>query len=189
MLLPAYDLCKAAQAAAFFAIKSGGVINVLKLSKLMYLAERESMRRYDEPMFFDGLASMPDGPVASITLNFINGENMSPEWSSVVGARIGYDIPLARKNITIDDLDHLSRADRGILQNLWDRFGSWDRFQLRDWTHVPENIPEWQDPEGSSRSIAHATVFEALDKRDAEKLHEDVLEMRRLHRVLDRAAG
>ena len=112
MLLPAYDLCKAAQAAAFFAIKSGGVINVLKLSKLMYLAERESMRRYDEPMFFDGLASMPDGPVASITLNFINGENMSPEWSSVVGARIGYDIPLARKNITIDDLDHLSRADR-----------------------------------------------------------------------------
>jgi hypothetical protein len=37
VMLPGFDLDKAAQATTFFALKSGGAINVLKLSKLLYL--------------------------------------------------------------------------------------------------------------------------------------------------------
>lgn len=184
MLLPGYDLDKAAQVVAFFAMKEGGSINVLKVSKLIYLAEREAMRRYDEPMFYDRLASMPDGPVASVTLNFINGNIADTRWNKSIAPRSGYDIPLARKNMSVDDLDHLSPADLDVLESLWMRFGSFSQFQIRDWTHVPENVPEWQDPEGSSRPISHAAVFEYLGKDAADDLDSDIGEYRKLQRVL-----
>jgi hypothetical protein len=95
MLLPGYDVGKAAQAAAYFALKSGSSINVLKLCKLLYLAEREFMARYDTPMFYE---------------------------------------------------------------SLWTRFGSYDRYALRDWAHEWRNVPEWMDPRGSAASIAEPFI-------------------------------
>ena len=184
MLIPGYDLDKAAQVVAFFAIKEGGAINVLKASKLVYLAEREAMRAYDEPMIYDRFASMPDGPVASVTLNFMNGSNIDPRWSNFIAPRIAFSIPLARQNLSVDDLDHLSPADLEVLDSLWVRFGGFSQYEIRDWTHVPENIPEWQDPEGSSRPISHAVVFEHLGKSSADDLENDIAEYRKLQRVL-----
>lgn len=46
----AYCEKRAAQTAAFFICRAGGAIEVLKLMKLMYLAERESLARYGEPI-------------------------------------------------------------------------------------------------------------------------------------------
>jgi uncharacterized phage-associated protein len=185
MLLPGYDVAKAAQAVAYFALKSGGTINVLKLSKLIYLAEREYMRLYDEPMFYDKLVSMPDGPVASITLNLINGDAEDDTWPQFVGRRSGYDIGAAQ-GVTLDNLDSLSVADKEVLSRLWATFGSYGRYQLRDWTHVKENIPEWEDPRGSSSPISHDKVFRCLGKADSDALEENVEEHRRLSEALSR---
>lgn len=182
MYLPGYDIPKAAQVVAYFALKSGGSINVLKLSKLVYLAERESMKRYDAPMFFDRLVSMPDGPVASITLNFIDGENEEPVWSKFVSPRSGVEVSVA-PDVSVEMLDNLSEADLEILDDLWKRFGSFDRYALRDWTHKKENIPEWTDPAGSSYSIPHRDVFEHLGK-DGLSLERDVEEYRNLSNSL-----
>lgn len=182
MYLPGYDIPKAAQAVAYFALKSGGSINVLKLSKLMYLAERESMKRYDSPMFFDNLVSMPDGPVASITLNFIDGENEEPIWTKFVSPRSGFDVS-ASKDVSVKMMDNLSQADIEILDDLWKQFGSFDRYKLRDWTHKKENIPEWEDPHGSSNPIPHDRVFHHLGK-DGLALGEDVEEYRNLSHSL-----
>jgi hypothetical protein len=150
----------------------------------VYLAERESMRLYDEPMFYDRLSSMPDGPVASVTLNFMNGENVDNRWSLFVGPRSGFDIPLARREITLDDLDHLSPANVEILSGLWDRFGDYDQFRLRDWTLNPSNIPEWKDPSGSSIPITHSEVFKKLNKTNPADLERDVEEYRALSKIL-----
>jgi uncharacterized phage-associated protein len=182
MYLAGYDIPKAAQAVAYFALKSGGSINVLKLSKLMYLAERESMKLYDSPMFYDHLVSMPDGPVASITLNFIDGHNEDAIWSQFVMPRSGVEISAA-KNVFIEMMDSLSVADVEIFDDLWKQFGGYDRYKLRDWTHVKENIPEWKDPDGSSYSIQHKDVFNYLGK-DGQLLENDVEEYRQLSRSL-----
>jgi len=187
-LTPGYDLDKAAQVVAYFAWKAGGGINVLKVSKLIYLAEREAMRLYDEPMFYDRLSSMPDGPVASITLNFMNGDNSDPRWSRFIAPRNGFTIPLACAALTKEEFDHLSPADIEILEALWARFGKYDRYALRDWTHVPSNVPEWKDPQGSSNPIKHADVFRALNKTDPDDLDHDIEEVRRLSKVLDSAS-
>lgn len=49
---------KAAQAAAFMLYKANGRLEVLKLMKLMYLAERESFLRFGEGLTGDALVSM-----------------------------------------------------------------------------------------------------------------------------------
>src|SRR6266480_1606796 len=47
---PWFNVRKAAQMAAFFAKQEGGTINVLKLVKLVYLANRAAMEKYDFPL-------------------------------------------------------------------------------------------------------------------------------------------
>ncbi|ESW73310.1 Panacea domain-containing protein [Mesorhizobium sp. C277A] len=186
MLLAGFDVGKVANVVAFLALKSGGSINVLKLSKLVYLAEREFMARYDEPMFYDTLVSMPDGPVASITLNLINGNVENECWSQFVAKREGFDIKVV-PGVTQEALKNLSRADVKVLEALWDKFGKFDKYALRDWTHKKENVPEWQDPNGSSRPIHHEDVFRYLKKDDSLSLSKEVHEYRRLHEYLDAA--
>jgi uncharacterized phage-associated protein len=66
-LLAGFEPKKADQVAAFFAIRANGKISKLRLVKLIYLADREFAARYDEPMLFDRLVSMPFGPANSIT--------------------------------------------------------------------------------------------------------------------------
>jgi uncharacterized phage-associated protein len=186
MLLAGFDVGKAAHVVAFLALRAGGSINVLKLSKLVYLAEREFMARYDEPMFYDTLVSMPDGPVASITLNLINGNLEDDRWSQFVAKRDGFDIKVAA-GVTEEDLKFLSKADVKVLNALWEKFGKLDKYALRDWTHKKENVPEWQDPNGSSRPIHHEDIFRYLHKDDSLSLSENVHEYRRLHEYLNAA--
>ena len=54
-LIPGYNVRKAAQVVAFFAIRQGGRINVLKLSKLVYLSDRAFVEKYDVPILYDKL--------------------------------------------------------------------------------------------------------------------------------------
>ncbi len=175
-----YDEPKAAQIAAYFALRQGGRVNVLKLAKLMYLAERRSMEAFDEPMFYDKLVSMDHGPVASISLNHINGMLPSDVWPRFIQGRDGFDV-VAVNDLALEDLDHLSSADFEILEGLWAEFGTQDQFRLRDWTH--QHCPEWENPHGSSAPIPAARVFKFLRKAAPEMLADAVHE----HRLLDQA--
>ncbi len=187
MLLPGYEARKAAQVAAYFALKNGGQINVLKLAKLLYLTEREFMSRYDVPMFYDRLVSMPDGPVTSITLNLINGHVEDDSWSKFVAPRKGYDICVTSREIGFDELDELSQADVEVLDYLWEKFGTWTQYELRDWTHRKENVPEWRDPCGSSTPIEHAKIFGYLNKPNSQVLADGVDEHRSFFKMLEEA--
>ena len=164
---------------AFFAIKAGGSINVLKLAKLLYLGDREHMSRHDMPILFDRFVSMDNGPVTSKTLNHINGLSESDQdWSDFVSGRIGHQIKVARRDIQIGDLDELSDADVETLESVWERFRGMDRFDLAQWTH--DNCAEWEDPEGTSLPIPYKRVFEALGKDRPDAILESLDEMRGL---------
>ena len=64
---------RTAQVAAFLLHRAGGSLPLIKLMKLMYLAERLSLQRYGEPLTGDRLVSMGHGPVLSRTYDHING--------------------------------------------------------------------------------------------------------------------
>ncbi len=163
-----FNVRKAAQVVAFFAREEGGSINVLKLSKLVYLADRTNMRLHDFPISSDKLVSMDHGPVNSITLNYVNGFAGGREgWEEFVTDRANYRVGLTRA-VTDDQLDELSAAELATLKAVWQQFGAMDQYAIRDWTHI--NCKEWEDPDGSSTPIPYERVFKFLGKENAEEL-------------------
>jgi uncharacterized phage-associated protein len=165
MLKNLFNEKKAAQAAAYFLFRAGGTLSVLKLTKLLYLAERRSFERFGEPMIGDRLVSMPHGPVLSRTYNLMNGELPSVEggWESWVADREEHRLSLRRPEALRSpeqDLPELSDADLEILAETWDRFGQMTRWQLRDHTH--RHCPEWKDPDGSMIPMRPEELFAAL---------------------------
>jgi len=178
MAIPWFNVRKAAQIAAFFAREQGGEINVLKLTKLVYIADRLNMDRYDFPISGDNFVSMDHGPVNSITYSHINGmEGQCDQWSEFMTDRSGYRVGLVH-NVSDDDLDELSQADLETLHEVWAHFGNMNQFQIRDWTH--DNCPEWEDPDGSSYPIAFERVLGFLNKPNAREIADEIRSLRRV---------
>lgn len=177
-MAPWFNVRKAAQVAAFFALRQGGQINVLKLTKLIYLSDRKFMERYDIPILGDRLVSMDHGPVNSQTLNYINGTAESQLWDSFLSDRAGHMVGLAHNGITEESLDELSDAETDVLREIWGQFGYMDRYAIRDYTHA--NCPEWEDPHGSSTPIRYAQVFKFLGKRASSELEDRILSERHI---------
>ena len=179
---PWFNVRKAAQITAYFALKQGGAINVLKLTKLIYLADRHFMAKYDAPLLDDELVSMDHGPVNSMTYGCINGNQADrSDWNEFVADRAGYSVGVA-PGITVERLDELSRADLQVLEETWRSFGHMTKYQIRDYTH--RNCPEWEDPLGSSNPIPYERVFKFLGKADAAELAEAVRRDRAVSRAL-----
>jgi uncharacterized phage-associated protein len=164
---------KAAQVVAYFADKAGGAINVLRATKLVYLADRRSLEEREHLITGDNFVSMPFGPVNTYTYSYMQDQarDRRDEWSEFIGLRKDNDIPLS-KPISVDDLDELSRADLRILKRTWDEFEHIDRFDLAEYTH--KFCPEWRDPNGSSIPIDFATLFKRLEKPDPIELAEQI---------------
>lgn len=170
---------KAAQVTAFFALKAQGELNILKATKLIYLADRLSMERRDFPITNDQYVSMPFGPVNSYTYSYMQGAApvRQDDWLEFISPRSGNTLRLSQ-DLKADDLDELSRGDLKILEETWERFSETDGFDLADWTH--DFCPEWKDPAGSSIPIELATIFRALEKKDPIDLAEDLQSERRI---------
>ena len=181
-LLPGYDVRKAAQVAAFFAIKAGGKINKLRLVKLIYLADRQFMIRYDEPMLYDVVFSMDYGPVDSITLNFLNGDLPRYEGTTIyLTPPSEYSVSLVNPDLTTDDLDRLSEAEIEVLKSVWKRWHFLNEWQLVDHVHT---LPEWVDPHGSSLPVPYKELFRLLNKEHSDKLAEEVERRRALSKAM-----
>lgn len=185
MPIPGYNVRKAAQITAFFAKKEGGSIAVLKVAKLLYLADREFMAAYDLPMLFDELVSMPHGPVTSNTLNYINGmEEQRDHWGDFVVARAGNMVGIGDE-ISFNDFDELSEAEAHVLETVWDKFGHMSAWQLRNYTH--DNCPEWEDPHGSSNPIPYERVLKFLGKEHSAEIAQEIDSLRSLDKSLAHA--
>lgn len=129
---------------------------------------------------------MPHGPVNSITYEYLSGaydpDNVG--WSDFLTDRENHNVGLANRNIAVHDLDELSQAEIVILADVWAQFGSMDKWTLRDWTHVEENVPEWKDPNGSSRSISLHEIMEAVGVDEPEKRARDYQSLLKAQEVL-----
>ena len=159
-----FDERKAAEAASYLLNLAGGYMSHTRLSALLYLAERESLRLYAEPLTGDLLVAVDTGPVLSRMYQFFTGRSSplaSPHISSwlVVGPRSGFDVRLRRpwRDWEHLSLSRLSRADTAILDGVWAQYGSMNRAELVDFTR--HHCEEWTDPYGSARLIPYQTVL------------------------------
>lgn len=156
---------RAAESAAFLLHRAGGSLPLIKLIKLMYLAERLSLQRYGEALTGDRLVSMDHGPVLSRTYNHINGAVPSTEggWDTWIADRAGHVVALRDPSMVRtpeQDLMSLSDSDLEVLGETWSTFGHWSRWAIVKHTH--DHCPEWEDPQGSSTPITYQKLFEKL---------------------------
>lgn len=187
---PLYDERRAAEAAAYLLFRAGGRLPVIKLLKLMYLAERLSLKRYGEPLTGDRLVSMTNGPVLSMTYDHIQGALPSKDggWESWVSDREGHIVALVDESkirTPEQDLLRLSDSDLEVLAEIWTEFGHWDRWALVKYTHSPA-CPEWEDPDGSSKPITYEVLFTKLGYSSVEStaLVERLAEQRLLNTAM-----
>jgi uncharacterized phage-associated protein len=175
---------KVAQMAAYFLARRGGRMAYIKLMKLLYLADRESMDRYGAPMSHDSHVSMPQGPVLSATLNLITGQIQSDAWQSWIASEADFEVSLRRDVGNAEVLDELSDADLEIMEHIWGQFGHMKRWELVQYTH--DHLPEWVDPGRSSSPINPRAVFKALGREEeqAEMLARELFERKGLGRAI-----
>ena len=171
-MLPRYREEKATQAAARLIQRKGGHLDVLSLMKLLYFVERRALVKWGRPITFDSYVSMPHGPVLSFTLNLVNFERDPANpgyWHRHISERRGNDVCL------IGDApnDQLSAAEEQLIDDVFAELGHLSRWQLRDLSH---NLPEWRDPEGSSKPITIRDILltEGLNSDEIQEV-EDAL--------------
>lgn len=157
---------KAAAAAALLLELAGGSMEYLKLIKLLYFADREGLDVLQRPLSGDRYVAMKDGPVLSRVYDLIKqtifGKPGAGPWSEQIERAGRYDVRLKAR----PDVGALSQAEINILMQVFQRYGSRDKWSVRDETH--RRLPEWEDPGASSREISIEEILEVLGKTDAE---------------------
>ncbi len=120
---------------------------MLKLMKLMYLAERESYQRYGRPMIGDVPYADKHGPVLdAVYKSAAYVEEAGATWKALISPRDGNVIRLCTEN---PELKKLSASDRKVLDALWDEHKDKSASKLRNWTHehlqeyVELSFPDW----------------------------------------------
>lgn len=167
-----FDEQKVAQAAAFFVKQGNGRMPILKLMKLLYLADRESIQRYGLPISGDEYASWKHGPVLAETYSLMTGNSESSEtgWEYWISDRENHEVALMRE-ASREALRDLSNADIGVLESVWNTFGHMTRWEIRDYTHDKNHVPEWDDPNGSVKPLHIKRIMQAVGKTPAEIEH------------------
>lgn len=165
-----FDERKATQMASWLLEKTNGRMKYLKIIKLIYIADREAIRRWGQPLTGDSYYSLPHGPVVSRIQDLITDDptfSESTYWNDFI-SRDNYDVVLTVR----PPYDRLSDAEIELLQEIFDTYGQMSRWQLKDLTH---KFLEWQDPNGSSRPISYQEILKAVGKEaEAEELAREI---------------
>jgi uncharacterized phage-associated protein len=155
---------KSAQAAAYLLRQAGGSMPYIKLMKLLYLADRQSIVETGLPITGDRLVSMDRGPVLSRILDFISYGRFdaTSSWPRYVTPKDGYDVRVVEGDA---ETDELSEYEIDVLDEVTAKFGHFDRWKLVDLTH---ELPEWVNPSGSSIDIDVRAILQDAGKSDEE---------------------
>ncbi|MEG5137656.1 MULTISPECIES: Panacea domain-containing protein [unclassified Microcoleus] len=157
---------KAIEAAAVFLKLHGKPMKYLGLLKMLYIADRISLQRIEQPITGDRYVSMNYGPVLSGVYDLIKGnpiDNALPLWSKFI-TRPEQNEHLVSLLNDPGNAD-LCEEEEEIIQEVYQAFGDLDPFLVAEWTH---DLPEWQDPHGSAIPIAVEDILKNVGKSDEE---------------------
>ena len=135
-----FNLDKTIQAAAYLIKRQSGCReNYMRLLKLLYLADRQSLKERGVPICGDTPFAMARGPVPSRTLDLIKGKDpQADKWRRFIETE-GYDVRLESDPGNLC----LSRAEISILEKTAETFAPFDEWALVRWCH--KHIPEYEN--------------------------------------------
>ena len=168
--IPVFDERKTTEAAAYLLQRASGEMYFIHLLKLLYIADRISILRWKEPITHDQYVSMDNGPVLSRTYRIINETyDQSTEWKSRISDRYDYKVRLLAQEQEFDP-DWLSDSEIEILNEVFETFGGWDRWELCEHTH---EFPEWQNPHGSMIPFSISDILTKMgQEQDVATAHQ-----------------
>lgn len=161
---------KAIQIAARLLQQAGGVIDLLRLTKLLYLVDREALMRWGLSLTGDRYASMPKGMVLSQTYDLSKRKFLQPRlWDDYISA------PDHSHNMALlaePGIDELSEEDIDLIDEIHALYKKKSTKFLIDMVH--HKLPEWIDVGKSSQIVDYETV---LRKSGCEKVDAILAEM------------
>lgn len=164
-----FDFDKTCQAVAYLLKLSGGRMNYTKLIKLLYIADRESLRENGFPITGDTPVAMKNGPVQSLTYDLIKGDaEDAPAWSRFFKTE-------ERDLVLREDPSEgkLCRYEVDKLDEVYNQYKSKDFGAMIDIVHEFE---EWKrnDPGDSSKLIPLEDILEAVGRaKDIDMIKEE----------------
>ncbi len=156
-----YDREKAGELAAHLLQLGGGSMPMLKLLKLMYLADRTSLIETGFPVTGDDMVAMGKGPVLSATYDRLKpaSDMQLPFVSSATGS--------IRLTAVPPTSGQLSDYEIELSRRVWAKFGHMTGEQLISYLH--REAREWKPPAvGSSEPIDPADILRAAGKSEDE---------------------
>jgi len=176
-----FNEAKAAQAAAHILRRHGGRLNYMVLIKLLYWADRTALIQRGMPITGDKMVSMSHGPVLTAMMDLINmgaDEDCHP-WFEYISDPVNYDVRLVKAD---PEADELSRWEVRLLDEIDERLGHLNKWALRTLSH---ELPEWEDPHGSSFPIDPAAILraEGRSSEEIERIVEEAEELWFFHRL------
>lgn len=159
-----FNEAKAMQAGAVLLQLRGGRMKYLKLIKLLYIADREALKRWGKPITTDRYVSMKEGPVVSNVYNLIRSEPMPDDqgiWHKHIKTLASWEVQL----LGDPSNDELSQAEEDLLREIYERYGHKNRWEIVEETH---KFPEWKDPGDSSIQITYRDILKAVKENESE---------------------
>jgi len=160
------DEAKAVQVAARLITLAGGRENYTKLIKLIYIADRESISRWDHSLTWDEYWSLKEGPIVSGIMDRIRGTVRSQHatlWEQYIRTE-GYEVVLERD----PGASRLAPVEEALLAELTDKFRDHDwRAMIR---HV-HGFDEYKEPdtENGRKPIYYVDILKAVGREEEAK--------------------
>ena len=131
----------------------------MRLIKLLYIADRESLKETGRPITGDRVFAMDRGPVLSNLLDLIKGCYYDcSQWDKFI-RKENYHIRL----IDNPGNGELCKYEIEKLQEIWDRYDSKDEWDMVNETH---EFPEWKKNHmaAASQRIPLSDILEAVGR-------------------------
>jgi uncharacterized phage-associated protein len=158
-----------ARIAAFLA---GDAMDYVKLLKLVYLADRESLSRYNIPISYDDYQPLKRGPVPDDIHQVLERrEHTSSGWNGIIDV-IGENKADRYVSTLIEEdeaVSSLSDASIAILENVFKTHRSKSRQDIILYTH--ENCPEWDKADKrSAKRLTYENILVELGRSPDEAI-------------------
>jgi uncharacterized phage-associated protein len=162
MLTP-FHLEKSIQAtAALLATSSAKRMSRLRVLKLLYVAERETLKETGRTITGDRAVAMDHGPVLTSIYNLIKGQHAdATRWNQFFSRDDQHDIEL----IADPGNEKLSRYELSKLAQVARRFDDFNDWELVEHTHGFEEWIKNKPPAGSRRKIPLDDILAAIQMK------------------------
>lgn len=160
MIIFDFNEKKATQVAALLLSLNCNKMNYTKLIKLLYLIDRESLKRFNKTVSGDVYCSLNNGPILSRVYDLIKYDEVINEigkyWHKFI-FKDRYDVELQKA----PKIDELSEREEKLIIEIDKQFKNFSYAKMIDYCHT---LPEWKDPDKVGVKSLDLTVEDILER-------------------------